>query len=72
MENNELLKNVRDNIKMIRVKRGLSQNDVADKLGICRQAYSIWENHSKDVSLYRLYSLTKVLNCEITDFFINI
>ena len=31
-----------DNLKRIRLKRGLSQNEVADKLNISRQAVSKW------------------------------
>lgn len=36
--------NLHSNLKRARLEKGLTQNDVAEKLGISRQAVSRWEN----------------------------
>ena len=72
MEIENFIRNIGSNIKMIRTKRGLSQVDVAKQLGISKQAYSVWENNSKGMSIAKLYKVSKVLDCKITDFFIEI
>ena len=46
-----------DNLKTIRLKRGLSQNDVADKLNISRQAISKWERNISSPDIETLKKL---------------
>jgi len=68
----QTIDNVCKNIKMIRTKRGLTQVEVARRLGITKQAYSIWEKHSTGMSLLKLCRVANILECKLTDFFIEI
>lgn len=49
-----------DNLKRIRLKRGLSQNEVADKLNISRQAVSKWERNISSPDIETLEKLRKL------------
>ncbi len=72
MNEKSCLINVCENIKMIRAKRGLNQTEVAKQLGITRQAYSQWEKYAEKMTIGKLYKIAQILNCEITDFFVQI
>lgn len=49
-----------DNLKRIRLKRELSQNEVADKLNISRQAVSKWERNISSPDIETLEKLRKL------------
>ena len=36
--------NIADRIKILRKRRGISQEELADKMGVSRQAISKWES----------------------------
>lgn len=66
---NEKLNFVRNNIRYYRIRSGLSQQNVADRLGISRVRYC---NYEVDPSLIKISTLTKlsdVLGCKLRDFF---
>lgn len=54
-------------LKKIRLKSGLSQDDVAKKLAISRQSISKWELGISLPDITYLVPLTRIFNCEIDD-----
>ena len=59
------------NLKEIRMKRGLTQREVADFLHISPQSISKWENGEAAPSIEFLPLLAKLFNCKTDDFFSN-
>lgn len=55
------------NIKAIRKKRGLTQKQLADRLGVKQQNVSDWERGERSPSVKNLKKLADVLNCRIDD-----
>lgn len=58
------------NIKSLRVRSGLSQEDVANKLGIRRESYLGYEANPLKVKLKIYYELSKIFNCDLREFFL--
>lgn len=58
-----------ENLKKIRLKKGLSQRVVADYLNISPQSISKWEKGEALPSILFLPQLASCLDCEINDFF---
>ena len=54
----------------LRARHKLSQEDVAKKLGISRQAYSNWEKNINSLTVAKLKELAKVLDVEPQDIFL--
>jgi transcriptional regulator with XRE-family HTH domain len=65
--NNELS----EYLKYLRFKNKLSQENVAEKLGITRQAYSLWENNPIKLDLGQLFEVGNAMNENILIFFEN-
>lgn len=55
------------NLKIYRLKKNLSQNDLADKLGITAPAVTKWEKGKGLPGLPTLYDLCKLLEIDIND-----
>lgn len=53
------------NIKAERARSGLSQEDVAEKLGITRQSYNIWETNPKSLTLDKIEMLANAIGCNV-------
>lgn len=51
-----------DNIRLIRVSKGFSQEFIAKKLNITQQAYSLMEKNPDIMTLKRLKDLCKILD----------
>jgi len=62
-------RHVGDRLKFLRVKAGLSQQAIAQKVGVTFQQVQKYEKGSNRVSASRLYEFTRVLGCEVQDFF---
>ena len=60
-----------ENIRRFRKKMKMTQEELADKIGVSFQAVSKWENaqSAPDISLLPL--LAKVFNCRIDDLFLH-
>ena len=58
-----------DNLKALRLKRGLSQKRVADFLNVTPQSVSKWEKGEALPSIDYLPGLAQCLNCDINAFF---
>ena len=65
----EILKN---NFKSLRVRVGLSQEDVSKKLKISRTKFLNYENNPISIKIELLLELSYLYNCELKDFFIGI
>lgn len=57
------------NIKRLREKRGLSQEELAHKAGLYRTYMGHLENARYSPSAYILYKLAKILKIKISEFF---
>ena len=55
-------------IKEMRTKRGMSQQDLADKLGVGRSTVTLWELGVNKPRADMLIALAKVFNCQVDDF----
>jgi transcriptional regulator with XRE-family HTH domain len=57
------------NLRRLRIKSRLTQRDVAKELNVTIQAVSKWEKGKSVPDVFLLLSLSRILNCEIEDFF---
>jgi transcriptional regulator with XRE-family HTH domain len=67
----ELIEQVGRRIKEIRNLRGMSQDDLADKLGVNRSFISKLENGKKPISLEHIQKLSKNLDVEPEDLLVD-
>lgn len=58
---------INENIKRIRLEKGLTQQEVADQLFVTRQAVSRWENGSTLPDINTIEKLSKIYDCTIND-----
>lgn len=56
------------NLKFIRQQRGISQQELADKLKIDRSTVSRWENDEMDVTVSNALQVSNFFNIPIEDF----
>ena len=61
--------NVGARIRKIRQSKDLSQDNVADELGINKSSYSKIENGHTDPSLSRILKIAEILETDIREFF---
>ena len=52
--------NMADRIQYLRKQKGYSQEELADKVGVSRQAVSKWESGASDPSTTNLMALAKL------------
>ena len=64
----DLDQEVSNRIRTIRMQRGLSLKEVADKVGLVFQQYHKFETGLLRVSAGLLIALADALNCEVADF----
>ena len=57
----------KDNLKNIRESKGLTQKEVADKLGIFVQSYSRYENTDQEPKLNRVVEIANILNVSLDE-----
>lgn len=55
------------NIKALREKMGLTQNDLADYVGVRREVISYYENGSRDIPLENLNKIADLFGIELAD-----
>ncbi len=56
-----------DNLKKIRIYKKLSQEDLAEKVGVSRQSVSKWETGDAYPTMNNLLELCKIFHCKIND-----
>ena len=59
--------NLADNLKKIRKDNNLSQEDLADKLGVSRQSVSKWESGQAYPEMDKVLQICKLFNLNIND-----
>src|ERR1019366_3521400 len=69
-EGHVYLKNIGRRINEIRAANGLTQSQLADKLGVSLRLLARWES-SENVKVLTLFRISKVLGCQVADFFKN-
>ena len=58
---------IADRIQSLRKAKGMSQEELADKVGVSRQAVSKWESGASDPSTTNLMALAKLFGVEAED-----
>lgn len=56
-----------DKLKEVRKSRGISQMELADKVGISQTTLSMYETCRRDGSVRIAKAICKVLNCTLND-----
>lgn len=59
--------NFTNNLKFIRKQKQLSQQDIANKIGVDRSTIGYWENGKADPTLLNVQKLAEALNINIID-----
>jgi transcriptional regulator with XRE-family HTH domain len=63
------IKAVNLRIQELRVARGLTQAQMAEKLDVTLRAYQYWESGEKDMRVSTLINLAQALSCHPSKFF---
>ena len=56
------------NLKYIRQQKGMSQQEIADKLKLDRSTISRWENNDMDATVENAIQVANIFNISIADF----
>ena len=62
--------NLGEKIKQIRISRGLTQQHIANELGVARNTISQWENNERNISADQLIRYAQIVKVPL-DFFDN-
>ena len=54
-------------LKVMRIKRQMSQEDLAGLMGVNQTTVSLWEQGKSSPSLLKLKRLAEILNCTVND-----
>ena len=57
-------------LKAMRVKRGLTQTDIAKKLNMATSTYNVKENGIREFSESEIIQLLLILQCDFSDIFL--
>lgn len=61
---------LRNNLRAYRVKNDLTQDNVADRLGVCTDTIKNWERNPNKMTFEKLVRLANLYKCEVKDFFL--
>ena len=61
--------NIGDNLRVLRSKQNISQQEIADFLGVDRKTYLSWETGTADIKSSYIPKLAEFLQVEINDLF---
>jgi len=61
--------NIGDNLRVLRSKQNISQQEIADFLGVDRKTYVSWESGTADIKSTYIPKLAEFLQVEINDLF---
>lgn len=62
----EIDNNFYTNLKHLREKNGLSQQELADKIGVDRSTIGYWENKKAEPSMFNVCKIAEVLNVDLS------
>lgn len=71
-ENRELKKSLGETLKTYRITCKMTQEFVAENIGVSRQAVSKWENGASDPSTSNLFALAKLFNISVEELLKNV
>lgn len=60
-------KEERISLKSARMMRGITQSEMAEKLGVHRNTYASWEEHPEDISIKNADEICKILKLTADD-----
>jgi transcriptional regulator with XRE-family HTH domain len=63
----QLVNDIRDRIKKIRIEKGYSQEYMADRLNISQNAYHKLEREHTRINLQKFIDISKILEIEISE-----
>ena len=61
---------IADNIRAERNRKGYTQEQIAEMLGMATKTYLEYEKDAKNIKAGNLYKLAAILGCKVDDFFI--
>lgn len=67
MENSRRLKNIGINVKSERLRKGLSQEDLAEKCEISRNSVSLIETGKINPTILRVIDIARVLSVDVNE-----
>ncbi len=67
MENSRRLKNIGINVKSERLRKGLSQEELAEKCEISRNSVSLIETGKINPTILRVIDIAKVLSVDVNE-----
>ena len=59
--------NIGNNISALRKQKGITQEELANELGVSAQAVSKWENGTSDPSTSNLFALAKLYGISVEE-----
>ena len=62
--------NIGENLRQLRAEKNISQNEVAEKLGLSQGYFSKIENNTKRLSVEQVFELSQILDCSTDDIII--
>lgn len=71
MNDNEIRKNIAENLKRLREEHDLSQTDLGTLFGKEKTTISTWERGVSVPDIVTLYKLSKLYGVELEDFYVN-
>ncbi len=60
-----------ENLKEMRVSAGLTQKQLAEKLGVLERTISYWESGKRECDFDTLIKIAKCFGCSIDDLLLN-
>ncbi|MBP6012850.1 MAG: helix-turn-helix transcriptional regulator [Alphaproteobacteria bacterium] len=61
---------MKNRIRLLRAERGFSQAELADRVGVSRQAINAIENERHDPSVTLAFAISRVLKAPISEVFV--
>lgn len=62
---------LRERLKALRIKRGMTQRELADRLEVSDRTYSKWETGEIELSLGSLYKLSEIFSVPLSELLAN-
>ena len=67
----ENIKILANRVKMLRMRKGVSQTRMAEEIGVSQTNLSNMESGRTAITIQNLFKIKKVLNCRMSDFFVD-
>ena len=67
----ENIKILANRVKMLRMRKGVSQTRMAEEIGVSQTNLSNMESGRTAITIQNLFKIQKVLGCKMTDFFVD-